>query len=89
MQLIGKVTDIRKMNAVRRVDIQQGESGSAFAQLLEEESRKHENQSDKGVEDTVTVAVSPSVLEGKMNGYNNHAKAAYFYMAFSTTDLKG
>lgn len=89
MQLIGKVTDVQKTSAIRGTDVKQDGSGNAFAALLEQETKKHETLSDKGMEDSVMVAVSPSTLEGKMNSYNNHAKAAYFFMAFSTTDLKG
>lgn len=89
MQLIGKVTDVQKVHGIRGVDIRQSGTGSAFARLLEKENKKIQSQSDNGIEDTGTVSVSPSVLEGKMNSYNNHAKAAYFYMTFSTTDLKG
>lgn len=91
MQLIGKVTDVQKVHGIRGVDIRQSGTGTAFARLLEKENEKNQihSQSDNGVEDSGTVTVSPSILEGKMNSYNSHAKAAYFYMTFSTTDLKG
>lgn len=35
------------------------------------------------------VNVNPDVLNGRMNGYNNKAREAYFSMVFPTMDLKG
>jgi hypothetical protein len=82
------VKSIEKVQSARKID-ENGEAGNqgAFDQILEHEAKKKMNQ-NSGKDESQQETVEASVHETGMNYYDNHANAAYFYMTFSTTDMK-
>ena len=85
MELINKVESVSKVGNTARVAAEQKNSSSeSFEQILALEQKARVRRADER-----PVNVNPDVLNGRMNGYNNKAREAYFSMVFPTMDLKG
>ena len=82
------MNSVEKVQSARKID-ENGGAGNqgAFDQILEHEAKKQIKQ-NSGKEESHQETGETSVHEAGMNYYDNHAKAAYFYMTFSTTDMK-
>ncbi len=87
MEPIGKVTNVQKIQVIRGIDERHGGNGS-FSDFMERAVERQKGKKVNGVTGSNPSAALPPALEGKMHGYDQ-ARAAYYYMAFSTTDLKG
>ena len=86
MELINKVESVSKVGNTARVAAEQKNSSSeSFEQMLAlEQSRQ---KARVRCADERPVNVNPD--DGRMNGYNNKAREAYFSMVFPTMDLRG
>ena len=88
MELINKVESVSKVGNTARVAAEQKNSSSeSFEQILALEQSRQKARVRRA--DERPVNVNPDVLNGRMNGYNNKAREAYFSMVFPTMDLKG
>ena len=81
MELINKVESVSKVGNTARVAAEQKNSSS---ESFEQRQKARVRRADER-----PVNVNPDVLNGRMNGYNNKAREAYFSMVFPTMDLKG
>ena len=79
MELINKVESVSKVGNTA--------SSESFEQILALEQSRQKARVRRA--DERPVNVNPDVLNGRMNGYNNKAREAYFSMVFPTMDLKG
>ena len=88
VELINKVESVSKVGNTARVAAEQKNSSSeSFEQMLALEQSRQKARVRRA--DERPVNVNPDVLNGRMNGYNNKAREAYFSMVFPTMDLKG
>ena len=88
MELINEVESVSKVGNTARVAAEQKNSSSeSFEQMLALEQSRQKARVRRA--DERPVNVNPDVLNGRMNGYNNKAREAYFSMVFPTMDLKG
>ena len=88
VELINKVESVSKVGNTARVAAEQKNSSSeSFEQMLALEQSRQKARVRRA--DERPVNVNPDVLNGRMNGYNNKAREAYFSMVFPTMDMKG
>ena len=85
MELINKVESVSKVGNTAAE--QKNSSSESFEQMLALEQSRQKARVRRV--DERPVNVNPDVLNGRMNGYNNKAREAYFSMVFPTMDLKG
>jgi hypothetical protein len=87
-QLIDRLKSVEKVQSARKIDDNDGAGNKgAFDQILEHEAEKQMKQGSEK-EHNHQETDEASVHETGMDYYDNHARSAYFYMTFSTTDLK-
>lgn len=63
-----------------------GQQGNEFDNLY---NQKRQQMNGKEEHDKSQGRITPTGLEGRVNGYTRNAAMSFYYMNFATTDIRG